>query len=81
LTNNIEEILTIFMLASFPLKNQNNFKIFSKNSFWAFHFIAFISFSIRATAAINLAPIYIYLFFNSKSKLQFLQEFFSIGYE
>ena len=82
LTNNIEEVLTVFMLAAYPSENDKNqnLKIFTKKSYWLFHMVSFISFSIRATAAINLAPIYVYFFLKSKSKLQFFQEFLIIGY-
>ncbi len=70
LTNNIEEILTIFILASYPRKS---------NSYFLFHLLSFISFTIRATSAINLIPIYIYFFFKTNSKAKFFNEFLAIG--
>ena len=75
LTNNVEEILTIFCLYSIernPGKNTN---------FMLFHFFAFLSFVIRSTAAINLIPIYFYNFFFlcKSSKFKFIYQFVLVG--
>ena len=72
LTNTLEEVFTIFCLASL-----------SQTRFWLIHLFGFVSFVIRPTAAINLIPIYIYgLFFLCESlrlKLKFLIQFIFIG--
>jgi GPI mannosyltransferase 3 len=78
LTNCLEEFFTIFCIYL-----MSNIRNGDKNTFWSFHFFAFLSFVIRATAAINLIPIYFYSFFvqcdNKSLKLKFFTQFIIIG--
>ena len=79
LTNNIEEIFTVFCLYS-----MQKFPLASNKSFLSLHLFAFFSFLIRSTAAINLAPTYFYNFFvlcnNPQLKLKFFYQFIFVGY-
>lgn len=68
LTNNLEELFCIIVMFCFS----------SKKNF-LFHLFAFIAFCVRPTAAINLIPIYAYAFFSTKSKLDFIRNFFISG--
>jgi hypothetical protein len=73
LTNNLEEIFTIFCLIN--LVSVSNETTSRSTNYWLLHTCGFVSFVIRATAAINLIPIYVYQFFflcqtyHSKAKL------------
>ena len=75
LTNNVEEMFTIFCLASLKMNKDS--------SYWSLHLFGFISFVIRATAAINLLPIYVFQFFflckSSLSRIKFFYQFVSVG--
>ena len=81
LTNNLEEIFTIFCLNC--LHNPKSTTIKMNNSYWLFHFVCFISFIVRSTAAINLIPIYVYQFFylikSNSIRLKFIIQFIVTG--
>lgn len=83
LTNNMEEIFTIFCLARLINVPSEAAKS-SKDSFWLLHICGFVSFAIRATAAINLIPIYVYQFFflcqTYQSKFRLFWQFILTGF-
>ncbi len=89
LTNMLEEAFTIMSLNCLPKSAEKKPKSHSKsekntkNSFWLFHSINFLSFVLRSTAAINLIPIYIFYFFillqTKWSRFVFIIQFAFIG--
>ena len=83
LTNNLEEIFTIFCLASLH-KPSTDEKITNQNNYWILHLFGFVSFATRATSAINLIPIYVYQFFGlcstNYSKFKLFYQFTLIGF-
>ncbi len=83
LTNNLEEMFTIFCLNCLINPKSQTIMDSQINSYWLFHFISFISFSIRATAAINLIPIYVYQFFylikSNSARFKFVFQFVITG--
>jgi hypothetical protein len=91
LTNSLEEFFTVICLSlmrsdeSYSYKKNDKQKPSTKNkpNYWIFHAVAFTSFVVRSTAAINLIPIYVYHFFylckHFSSKLRFIQQFLIMG--
>ena len=90
LTNSLEELFTVICLSLMQpdesyssKKNDTHKKIRQEPNYWSFHLVAFTSFVIRSTAAINLIPIYVYHFFflcnKFSSKLRFIQQFLISG--
>lgn len=75
LSNNLEEFFTIVILFYTS-------KLNSSRS-WLFHFISFVSFSFRSTAAISLIPIYVHAFFSlcntNRLKFKFILDFILTG--
>ena len=89
LTNSLEEVFTIICLSLMRaddtpgLKKKDNATKSARNQYWLFHAVAFTSFVVRSTAAINLIPIYVYHFFflcsSSNSKIRFFVQFVLTG--
>ena len=88
LTNSLEEFFTIICLSLLKINDEVGERKKNKSrkesySFWLFHIFAFSSFIFRATAAINLIPIYVYQFVflcsSIKARVYFLIQFVMIG--
>ena len=78
LANNMEETLTLLCLSRMRREHGGH-----HSSFLLFHLFAFVSFCARATAAINLAPIYVYQLFvlikSNPIRVKFTLQFVVVG--
>lgn len=81
-TNTLEEIFTIFCLASMQESPSRKLENIATN-YWTLHICGFVSFVTRATSAINLIPIYVYQLFvlcnSNYLKLKFIFQFALVG--